>query len=131
FILLHPPPRYTLFPYTTLFRANSDNNSIRANHRFEANLEWNISDKDYIKLTPQFGIDNNDGRAFDNRTIFFGDVLNNIQRQQTMTETYSPRYSISGLYNRKLNDKGRNLFLNFNYDNRSEEHTSELQSRDN
>lgn len=101
--------------------ANSDNNSIRANHRFEANLEWNISDKDYIKLTPQFGIDNNDGRAFDNRTIFFGDVLNNIQRQQTMTETYSPRYSISGLYNRKLNDKGRNLFLNFNYDNASTE----------
>src|SRR5690606_3211138 len=39
--------------------SEEDNNSIRANHRFEGNLEWNISDKDYIKLTPQFGFNDN------------------------------------------------------------------------
>lgn len=97
--------------------SSSDNNSINASHRFEANLEWNITDKDYIKITPQLGFDNNKGRIFDNTTIYFGDILNNIQDQHTVSKTSTPRYNLSGLYNRKLNDKGRNFFLNFNYDN--------------
>ncbi|TJZ59767.1 TonB-dependent receptor [Sphingobacterium olei] len=97
--------------------SDQDDNNIRANHRFEANLEWNITDKDYIKLTPQFGFDKNDGSSFASSSLFENDVLNNYQNQTTLTDTHSPRYSISGLYNRKLNDKGRNLFFNFNYDN--------------
>lgn len=97
--------------------SHTDNNSIRASHRFEANLEWNITDKDYLKLTPQFGFDDNSGTTFDNRSIYFGNVLSNIQNQQTFSKSNTPRYNISGLYNRKLNDKGRNVFLNFNYDN--------------
>lgn len=101
--------------------SSSDNNAIKASHRFESNIEWNITDKDYLKISPQFGFDNNDGRIYDNTSIYFGNVLNNIQDQNTTSKTSTPRYNVSGLYNRKLNDKGRNFFLNFNYDNAATE----------
>ncbi|WP_086946894.1 TonB-dependent receptor [Sphingobacterium sp. JB170] len=97
--------------------AETNANAIQASHRFEGNLEWNITDKDYLKLTPQFGFDNNTGQTALDKRIEFDGALNNTQYQQTNTITDAPRYSISGLYNRKLNDEGRNIFFNFNYDN--------------
>ncbi len=97
--------------------AEKDNNSIRANHRFEGNLEWNISDRDYIKITPQLGFDDNTSDNWSNSIFTAGSILDNIQDQTSLTDMNAPRYNFSGLYNRKLNDKGRNLFINFNYDN--------------
>ena len=97
--------------------ADQDNNNIRSNHRFEGNLEWNISDRDYIKLTPQLGFNDNSSNNF-TRSIFREEsLLDNTQDQSSITDATSPRYNFSGLYNRRLNDKGRNLFINFNYDN--------------
>lgn len=97
--------------------ANQDNNNIRSNHRFEGNLEWNITDRDYIKLTPQLGFNDNSSNNF-TRSIFREEsLLDNTQEQRSITDATSPRYNFSGLYNRRLNDKGRNLFINFNYDN--------------
>lgn len=94
-----------------------NNNSIRANHRFEGNLEWNISDNDYIKITPQLGFNKNETDNLANSIFYENGVLDNKQEQSSISDMNSPRYNISGLYNRKLNDKGRNLFFNFNYDN--------------
>ncbi|GGH31153.1 TonB-dependent receptor [Sphingobacterium alkalisoli] len=97
--------------------SDQDNNSIRANHRFEGNLEWNISDNDYVKFTPQIGFNKNTTDNLANSTFYDESVLDNIQNQTSISDVNSPRYNFSGLYNRKLNDKGRNLFFNFNYDN--------------
>jgi len=97
----------------------TDNNSIRGNHRFEGNLEWNITDKDYIKLTPQIGFNDNKSNNFSNSRFFENSLIDNSQIQTADNSSTSPRYNLSGLYNRRLNDKGRNLFLNFNYDNAS------------
>lgn len=97
--------------------ANTDNNSIRGNHRLEANLEWNISDKDYIKITPQFGYNDNSADNFSNSIYYSNNLKDNSQIQTALNNSTSPRYNISGLYNRRLNDKGRNIFFNFNYDN--------------
>ena len=97
----------------------TDNNSIRGNHRFEGNLEWNISDKDYIKLTPQIGFNNNNSNNIENSILYNGNAMDYSQLLTTDNESTRPRYNFSGLYNRRLNDKGRNLFFNFNYDNAS------------
>lgn len=97
--------------------SDKDNNSIRASHRFEGNLEWNITDKDYIKITPQLGFGNNDIISLDTLTQKIGGIFNNYQIRDNSDISSAPRYNFSGLYNRKLNDKGRNLFFNFNYDN--------------
>jgi hypothetical protein len=100
-------------------RDTSDNNSIRGNHRFEGNLEWNITEKDYIKLTPQIGFNDNKTNNFSNSRFFENSLIDNSQLQTADNSSTSPRYNLSGLYNRRLNDNGRNLFLNFNYDNAS------------
>src|SRR5690606_28243489 len=94
--------------------SDQDNNRIGTSHRFEANVEWNISDKDYIKLTPQFGFNKNDTENFNNSILYRDDLLDYTQLQTQLNGSNVPRYGISGLYNRKLNDKGRNLFVNFN-----------------
>ena len=97
----------------------TNNNSIRGNHRFEGNLEWNITDKDYIKITPQIGFNDNSTKNLANSILYNNSALDYTQLQLADNESTSPRYNFSGLYNRKLNDKGRNLFFNFNYDNAS------------
>lgn len=100
--------------------SDSTANNILSSHRFEGNLEWNISDKDYVKITPQFGFNGTDansssfGRFFDENGL-----LDNSDTRTEGSFSDAPRFGISGLYNRKLSDKGRNLFMNFNYDNAS------------
>ncbi|TDQ73348.1 outer membrane beta-barrel protein [Sphingobacterium yanglingense] len=94
-----------------------DKNSIRADHRFEGNLEWNISDKDYIKITPQLGFSDNTTRSVNTATYLKNLLKDNIQVTDLNSGSNAPRYNFSGLYNRKLNNKGRNLFFNLNYDN--------------
>lgn len=91
--------------------------SIRGNHRFEANLEWNITSKDYIKITPQFGFNDNNSNSLSYSESFLGGLKDNFETITSLNNSTSPRYNISGLYNRRLNDKGRNIFFNFNYDN--------------
>ncbi|WDF68884.1 outer membrane beta-barrel protein [Sphingobacterium oryzagri] len=102
---------------TQVDNSQDTSNTINTNHRFEANVEWNITDKDYIKITPQFGFGGNDQNALTYSSSLLGGVLNNTQTQNALSTSTTPRYGVSGLYNRKLNDKGRNFFLNFNYDN--------------
>jgi len=96
---------------------SSDQNRLETEHRFEANLEWNISARDYIKLTPQFGFSNTDVRNGSITDFFVDDILRNNQDQVENSNGDRPRYSVSGLYNRRLSDNGRNLLFNFNYDN--------------
>jgi hypothetical protein len=98
-----------------------NSNTIRANHRFEGNVEWNITDRDYLKLTPQFGFDNNESTALSQSSYYLGSLLDNSQEQNTLTNTQAPRYSLSGLYNRRLSENGRNFFINFNYNNANTE----------
>ena len=97
--------------------SDQNNDNIRANHRFEGNLEWNITPKDYIKITPQLGFGNNSADNLDAMRQLFDGTFSNYQKTLATNESTSPRYNFSGLYNRRLNDKGRNLFFNFNYDN--------------
>ena len=98
--------------------SEQDNNSVRANHRFEGNLEWNISAKDYIKFTPQVGFNNNTADNFSKtQSLRNSKEFDFLQNQLETSTATSPRYNFSGLYNHKFNDKGRNIFFNFNYDN--------------
>lgn len=97
--------------------ASSDRNNITTQHRFEANLEWNITSKDYIKITPQFGFNDDDSRNVSHSTYYSNNLIDNVQDLASITNSSAPRYNFSGLYNRRLNEKGRNLFIDFNYDN--------------
>src|SRR5690606_28102391 len=93
------------------------NNTVGGSHRFEANVEWKPSDKDYIKISPQFGFDKSDATTFSESTTYRSGAFNNSQTQDVLANSTAPRFGISGLYNRKLNDKGRSVFVNMNYNN--------------
>lgn len=92
-------------------------NTIGGSHRFEANIEWKPSSKDYIKISPQFGYENSDATTLSNSITYRSNIFNNSQDQNVIANSTAPRFGISGLYNRKLNDKGRNVFVNMNFNN--------------
>lgn len=104
-----------LYPDSTLDRnSESFTNTIGTSHRFEGNLEWKITDKDYIKLTPQLSYGKTTVNGTSSNENLLNDVLYNTEDNETHSISTNPNMGISGLYNRKLNDKGRNLFFNFN-----------------
>lgn len=107
-----------LFPDSILNKtSNSTTNTIGNNHRFEANLEWKPSKNDYIKLSPTAAFAKSDVNAQSNIKNYLNDILYNSEVNNSNSNSKSPSYGISGLYNRKLNDKGRNLFFNMNINN--------------
>src|SRR5258708_13813919 len=50
FLMIRRPPRSTLFPYTTLFRSESEPHHFVAKHRFSTaifrDLQWKLSDRE-------------------------------------------------------------------------------------
>src|SRR5690606_39296845 len=94
FLMLHPPPKSTLFPYTTLFRSNKEG----------------IGDTLLITLS----IDEVVNKTFEKN----GDVVRIINEDNNETVGFNI-FNASTYFN-VSNENGR-----------SEEHTSELQSREN
>ena len=95
----------------------SNSNTVGGSHRFEANVEWKPTTKDYIKISPQFGYDNSDVITGTSSVTNRNELFNNSQNQDIIANSTAPRFGISGLYNHKFNDKGRNIFLDMNFNN--------------
>ncbi|MBE8714184.1 outer membrane beta-barrel protein [Sphingobacterium hungaricum] len=96
-------------------------NNITGNHRFESNIEWKPSETDFIKLTPQFGFSNSSTSSFTSYDKMRNGVSWNLEENAYDSKTSSPRYGISGLYNKRLSANGRNLFFNFNFNSSATE----------
>ncbi len=95
----------------------SNQNNIRDNHRFDWNFEYKPNNNDYFKLSPTFSVNNSEAASLYNEDFKTNDVLNNVVSRNNINDSRSPSLGISGLYNRRLNDKGRNLFMNFSLNN--------------
>src|SRR3546814_18859380 len=109
FLMIRLPPRSTrtatLFPYTTLFRSRSSNQSLP--HASTDKIEWNVEDK-------------NDDGMFDSGTS--NTDINILEDGWYSMSMYC--------YVGDSATNGRNyyVYLNGVITSRSEEHTSELQS---
>ena len=104
-----------LYPDSILDRNSTSNtNTIGNSHRFDANFEWKPSERDFIKVSPQIGY----GRTTTLSNNFNENLLNselyNTESNYLDGVSTSPNMGISALYNRRLNDKGRNIFFNMN-----------------
>lgn len=107
-------------PDSVLFKnSQSNTNTIGNSHRFESNLEWKPTDKDYIKLSPQFGFGKTTSDALSDFKNILGDDLYNAEDNNSYSVSTAPRFGVSGLYNRRLSEKGRNLFFNMNWNSSS------------
>src|SRR5690606_5344087 len=96
--------------YTT---SNMDNGSIGNDHRFSWNVEYKPDDKNYIKFSPNVTFRQNRSDNLSLSTNRQDDQLINDLTNRQVSKSYAPNYGASGLYNRRLSDKGRNVFVNF------------------
>lgn len=105
---------------TSVRNSNSNNNTVSNNHRFDWNIEYKPNEKIFLKLSPTFSIGNSNSITNDlteQQLVFIKDesrspIVSNIEEIYHNKST-TPNYGMSGLLNYKINDKGRNVFLNF------------------
>ncbi|MGK6350472.1 outer membrane beta-barrel protein [Parapedobacter sp. DT-150] len=96
--------------YTT---SNEDNGSIGNDHRFSWNVEYKPDEKNYIKFSPNVSFRNNNSNNRSFSTITENGQLVNDMLNTQINRSNAPNYGASGLYNRRLSDEGRNIFVNF------------------
>ncbi len=110
---------------STRTNSNTDNGSIGNNHRFDWNIEYRPDDKNYIKLSPSFSLrDNRTNNVSRSTNLWNEELINNLDNQQ-IDRSYAPSFGGSGLYNRRLNDRGRNVFVNFSLNSSTTEQDQE------
>lgn len=96
-----------------LSSSNINNGSVSNTHRFSWNVEYKPTDKTFIKVSPTFHIGNT---VSDNLSLSAvqrdNELVNNVSNNQA-NRNFNPSYGISALFNRRLSDNGRNVFVNF------------------
>lgn len=92
--------------YAETRTSESDN----INHRVEMNLEYNISEKDRLEISPSFnlgksdGVESNIGRTLDVDST----VINRIENNLSNTSVNN-NFSVSSAYMHRFNDAGRTV----------------------
>ncbi|MFC6103449.1 TonB-dependent receptor [Olivibacter domesticus] len=96
-----------------LRNSSSNTNAISNNHRFDWNVEYKPNEKAFIKLSPTLSIGNNNSSAYSFTEQLINNAPSNNIENINNDKSFTPSYGMSGLFNYKLNEKGRNVFLNF------------------
>ena len=110
---------------TSFETRNADNASIGNDHRFSWNIEYRPDDRNYIKLSPNFSFrgSNADNLSFSDNLL--DQALINKETNHQLNKSQAPNYGVSGLYNRRLDDDGRNVFVDFSINTASTEQDQE------
>lgn len=100
-----------------------DNNtgSISSNHRFDWNIEYKPNTKDYFKFSPTLSIQNSESDGLINALNELDGTLINSQTTTSNSNNFVPNYGLSGLYNRRLSESGRNIFFDYSINTSSTE----------
>ncbi|WP_374948568.1 outer membrane beta-barrel protein [Mucilaginibacter sp.] len=101
--------------FTTPSTSNqiSQETSNPINHRFNFNVEWKPDTLNYLKVTPTFSYTGSDVTSFDNVTSTRAGATNLAYTSNSISNTTSPNYGITGFYNHKFKGTRRNLQLGF------------------
>lgn len=108
-----------------LSQSNVNNGSVGSSHRFSWNVEYKPTDKSFIKVSPTFHIGSSNGENLSRSDVHRDDALMNQVTNDQLSKSFSPNYGISALYNRRLNDRGRNFFINMSINTASTEQDRE------
>src|SRR5690606_26584520 len=112
----------TTLPDGTVYTSsNMDNGSIGNDHRFSWNVEYKPDDKNYLKFSPTFSLRQNRSNNLSASANTEGGVLINDLTNRQINRSVAPNYGASGLYNRRLSERGRNIFINFSLNTASTE----------
>lgn len=106
-----------------LFETNSFTNNQNTNyynqsnnHRAFLNLEYNIDSFNYIKLTPNFSLNESNNKSLTGFEYIDSKGLTTSQGSNLDSSlNTSPNLNFTALYNRKFRTRGRNLSVNVTY----------------
>ncbi len=110
---------------TTYVTSNMDNGSIGNDHRFSWNVEYKPDDKNYIKFSPNMSVRHSRGDNLSLSSNTLNQQLINELMNRQLNRSFSPTYGASGLYNRRLSEHGRNIFVNFSLNTASTDQDQE------
>lgn len=96
-----------------LRNSNSNSNSISNNHRFDWNVEYKPNDKTFIKLSPTLSLGSNNTTSYQLTEQRVNNLLDRNIENTNDDGSFNANYGVSGLFNYKINEKGRNVFVNF------------------
>src|SRR5690606_12151830 len=104
---------------------NADNASIGNDHRFSWNVEYRPNERNYIKFSPNVSFRSSRSNNLSLSDNQIGPQLVNKETNRQKNRSSAPNYGVSGLYNRRLNDNGRNFFVDFSLRTASTEQDQE------
>lgn len=101
------------------YNSNSHSTALNYNHRFNGRLEYKISDRQSLMVRPSISWQSYDNDALANNitTSVANGTKTTDNSQQQITDSRSVGYNanVSLLHRLKLNDTGRTLTTNFNF----------------
>lgn len=104
---------------------DNQSGSISNSHRFDWNIEYSPTDKDYFKVTPSFSLGSTEGDGLlDANNTLRGNLVNTMMTT-SLSDNFAPNYGVSALYNRRLSESGRNLFVDFSFNTATTEQDEE------
>lgn len=104
---------------------NNQNGAKSYSHRLSYNVEYKPTLVDYFKFTPTLRIQDRTSTGLSGSNNSLNGNLVNATNTNSLSKNLAPNYGISGLYNRRLSDNGRNLFFNFSANTSSTEQDEE------
>lgn len=104
---------------------NTDNESVDFDHRLEWEFEYKPDDVNFFRLSPSFSYSSKDRTGFESAQYNLNSAIQNSSITNNTNSSTAPNLGISGLFNHRFNDKGRNLFVNFSLRNSASEEDRE------
>ena len=104
---------------------NTLNESIAFDHRLEWEFEYKPNDVNFFRLSPSFSYSSNDRNGSESAQYNLNNAIQNSSITNNTNLSTAPNLGISGLFNHRFNDKGRNLFVNFSLRNSASEEDRE------
>lgn len=101
------------------------NDRLSTNHRLEWEFEYKPDDVNFFKLSPSFSYSKNTQTGAESAQFELNDTLQNNSLTDNYNFSTAPNLGISGLFNHRFNDRGRNLFFNFSLRNSASEQDRE------
>ncbi|ATP57206.1 hypothetical protein CPT03_12360 [Pedobacter ginsengisoli] len=94
--------------YTRLEDSKNDNINNRYNHEFNGNVEYKSDTMNYLKVSPQFSYNTNNGNSGGFSTITQNDLITN-RNSRNLNTSNSLFLKTNLFYNHKFAKKGRNF----------------------
>ena len=98
-------------PSTSLQNSIEHDNPI--NHRFNFNIEYKPDTLNYLKVTPTFSYGSTNTQETEDNTYKVGGEPNLVYNSNSVSNSSSPSYGLTALYNHRFKAVGRNFSANF------------------